>query len=210
MQLGTSKALIQASAPDAYHPNPHKLEIFRSTAAEPSHWCVGDRCFFRTPRCHEHPQGACSSSSGSNQHGPASSLPLPLSTRAATDDHRSSPVLARGLMRSHGKVTRMGVKRTLRLDQSHAEFERPMGVVGRAPSPDTAPGADVAADELAAERFGVVRSLDCKDQTVYVSWLKPATTCPLGAVEAHCRDETVSAFIIQPPVEGAYRRMNWR
>nr|CAB3493681.1 unnamed protein product [Digitaria exilis] len=238
MELGTSKPLIQASAPPAYQSCPHRLEIFPSVAVEPSHWCVGDRCFFR---CHEHPQGACCNSaapclsSGGNQSGSSLSLLPPSTTRKDT----SSPS-----MKSHRKRTRMlGVKRTLRLDQRHAEFERPMSVadtrttvdvlwqdgttqcgvpsaslllftasnehdfipgehvVGTGPSATAnALGAfgvhgGAATDEPAA-RFGVVRSLSSKDQTVCVAWSKP-TTSALGAVEAvvdgSC-DETVSAY----------------
>lgn len=87
MHLGTSKPLIQASAPPAYQSSPHELEIFRSVSAEPSHWCVGDRCLFR---CHEHPQGNSASST--------------------TTNHTSSP--AGGLMmKSHRKRR---IKRTSR------------------------------------------------------------------------------------------------
>ncbi|CAL4935177.1 unnamed protein product [Urochloa decumbens] len=211
---------IQASAPPhAYHPSPRKLGIFRSTAVEPSEWCVGDRCFFRTPR-------------GGHKRG------------AATDAVGAPPAPARGrLMRSHGKRTRIGIERAL-MRRSHAEsFERAMyvadtrttvdvlwqdgtrqcgvpstsliifkarndhdfipgqHVVGRTPPADNTPGdvdAHVVTDEpaAAAARFGVVRSLDSKNQTVCVSWFKVAT-CPAaaGATQADCcEEETVSAY----------------
>ncbi|CAN6309827.1 unnamed protein product [Urochloa humidicola] len=212
VQLGTSKALIQASAPHAYQPSPHKLGIFRSTAAESSEWCAGDRCFFRTPR----------GGHKRNKHG----------TATATDV-AAPPAPARGLMRSHGKRTRIGIKQASmrRLDQRHAEpFQRAMYVADTRTTVDVLwqdgtrqrgvpstslllftarndhdfiPGQHVvgtdntpgAADEPAA-RLGVVRSLDSKNQTVCVSWFKSAT-CPAasGATGADCcEEETVSAY----------------
>jgi ubiquitin-conjugating enzyme E2 O len=45
------------------------------------------------------------------------------------------------------------------------------------------------------KRVGIVRSLDCKDQTVCVSWLK-AGICPGEAREVECI-ETISAYDLQ-------------
>jgi ubiquitin-conjugating enzyme E2 O len=160
------------SAPPAYQQNLDDL-IFFSAANIIGTWSVGDRCFFRRN----------------------------------PDDHESS---SRGPPTRKGRQMRRRRRRSNRTRQMRFEFERPMSVADthttvdvlwqdgtrqrRMPSVallpfvaknehDFFPGQHVrrAVDDDGPQE-GVVRSLDCVEQTVRVSWLNNSS------------DETLSAY----------------
>ncbi|KAL6643709.1 hypothetical protein ACP70R_018475 [Stipagrostis hirtigluma subsp. patula] len=207
-QLGTKRALVEASAPPAYQRNPGNLTYFCSPSS--CYWSIGDRCFFRAP----------------GHHAGESSSPL-----ARTGDHEPPSVPAHGPRRKKHKKwqARMANRRRRRAHQAHV-FERPMSVANThttvdvlwqdgtrqrgVPSAslirrvarnehDFLPGQHVVRTALSpivyggdgddaavpAHRVGVVRSLDFKYQTVRVSWLK-------AAMEPNeiDYDETLSAY----------------
>jgi ubiquitin-conjugating enzyme E2 O len=178
-RLGTTKA------PSAWQPNPQKLARFSYPTAEASAWHVGDRCFFRTPRriCHDH------------DHGHAAGI--------GVDDHDDHGRLTR--RHRHGNRRTNRPSRQVHL-QAESSLERPMSVAGTRTTVDVLwqdgtrqcglpsrslvlfrarnvydffPGQHVISRAAAGEQLsGIVRSLNCEDKTVHVSWLKPAATCP--------------------------------
>jgi len=208
MHLGTNKALIQASAPPAWQPNPEKLALLPYPASEASVWYVGDRCFFRTP-----PPGH------GHQHAAH-----PTGGVVVDDESPSARHALRGLLTRN----QHGNKRRRRPDLLRREWERPMSVAGTRTTldvlwqdgtrqcgvPSTSlvlfntarndydffPGQHVirkpAGEQTlaAAVHSGVVRSLNCRDKTVCVSWFPAGGGVAIVEEAGGCGETVMSAY----------------
>lgn len=174
--------------PPAYHRNLDDLRFIYLPAV--NYWTVGDRCFLP-------PAGDDSSSSGDINH------------KSGHGHGRKKPMRRRRLRRMRETPMAELEQPVLVTDTSTTadvlwqDGTRQRGVPSASLRPyapmnvhDFFPGQlvrrmilDTATDDgdsAGPELVGVVRSLDCKDQTVRVSWLKGDNT----------EDETVSAYYL--------------
>ncbi|KAL6623334.1 hypothetical protein ACP70R_033213 [Stipagrostis hirtigluma subsp. patula] len=199
-QLGTSRAHVQASAPPEYQRNRGDLTFFCSPVY--CHWGIGDRCFFRAPGHHKPATNTSASAGNVDAQSSSSSSPPTLKHRkrqfrigdsrrkrqvdekhefgqsmCAAATHTTADVLWQDGTRQRGVPSASLVPSVVRNEH---DFLPGQHVVQR-----------VASDEDATYRVGVVRSLDCKDQTVRVSWFKQARE----ALEVDY-DETLSAYTL--------------
>ncbi|XBI08755.1 hypothetical protein VPH35_136441 [Triticum aestivum] len=193
---GTDRQLVQESAPPAYQ-SPRNLTLF--CPASDCAWGVADRCFLREPPisspAENHacsPDDSCSSDEEleelkflfvrhrrtRREAWKKTELELPMSV---SDTRTTDDVLWQDGTVQHGAPSTSVVP--FEIMNEHEFF----------------PGQYVVDNHIAtttnddtAQRLGIVRSLNCKDQTVHVSWFKAASGVE-EAREVEC-DDTVSAY----------------
>ncbi|TVU48858.1 hypothetical protein EJB05_00139, partial [Eragrostis curvula] len=180
--------------PPAYQHNIDDLTFFSSPKI--CYWSVGDRCFFRNNNPHDN-------DSAGDHESPSSSSAPPAAARGLTQT-RKYYQKSRQMRRPRRVVQPHEFERPMTVADTHTVADvlwqdgtRQRGVPSASLVPfparnqhDFFPGQHVrrawppvvAGAPAAAADVGVVRSLDCKDRTVRVSWFKKGG------------DETLSAY----------------
>ncbi|KAL6847436.1 hypothetical protein ACP4OV_023289 [Aristida adscensionis] len=212
-ELGADRRLVQAAAPPAYQPNPSNLTFFAFDHTYFGTFGVGHRCFFRTSggggdvggTAHDH--GSSSSRGVTRTYRNWQKMGVKRRWRA---DRRRAGEFERAMSVVDTRTTvdvlwqdgtrQCGMASTSLVPfvgWSSRDFFPGQRVTRRTPTTSLAAiDAHGDGDETGpATRVGVIRSLDCKDQTARVSWLKEAATCPPGDLgEIECDDEILSTY----------------
>ncbi|RLM97705.1 putative ubiquitin-conjugating enzyme E2 23 [Panicum miliaceum] len=170
--LGTDRGLVRASAPPPLH-----RDVGSLTFCPDAEWGVGDHCFFRNPR---RPHGRDDQARAEFERSMCVA-----NVRTTVDVLWQDGTRQRGVTRRRWSHSRRSTTTT----SSRESVSLPM----------LAPMATKQATSTAARRASayVVRSHDCCDHTVRVSWLKPWSSPGPGEEPASCEiecDETVSAY----------------
>ncbi|KAF8728004.1 hypothetical protein HU200_018577 [Digitaria exilis] len=154
------------------HPrNPRDLTFVRSDYQ--GYWGVADRCFFRDPGRH----GPTAGDDKVVRHAAFERPMSVVGTRTTADVLRQDGTWQRGVPSASLDPFETHVGQFFPGDRVVIAFA----------------GADDDDDAAAPARSGVVRSLDYKDQTARVSWLRPAR----GGEEERSETVTVSAYHLE-------------
>ncbi|TVU17595.1 hypothetical protein EJB05_33639, partial [Eragrostis curvula] len=197
--LGTNRDIVKASAPPAYQQNPHNLTLFVST--DVCFWGVGDRCFFRNP-CDDDtgesspppPRKKALFKLGRRREETGDKLRPPVQVEkpmSVADTRTTADVLWQDGTRWRGvsSASLAAADFDTLNDYDFFPTDRVMSkVADGAETSATTAEKDLTADAPLV-RYGLVRSVDVRDQTVRVSWLEK--------MEHGCEvysDETVSAY----------------
>jgi ubiquitin-conjugating enzyme E2 O len=217
MHCGTDKALVEASAPPAYQ---HADDLTFFCAASTCSWWVADHCYFR-----EHTSAQIDDDNGDVQDQEEEEEDDPCSEdhqdvidadQQASVTHVVPPTKQndrRAQVRRHVEVEfPMAVANTsTSVDVLWQNGTLQHGIPSATLVPfdikneqEFFPGQHVVENPFdtsvdangAIRRVGIVTSMDCKDQTVRVSWFKEGM-CHDEAREIDCTD-TVSAYDLKP------------
>lgn len=207
---GTNLDLVQASAPPRWQENPRNLNYFSSSRE--CCWGLGDQCYFRSPR-------AESMADLTDDDGPMTKQELGADEESHRKQlMRKKFFKLSGRDRKRGKRKDAEIERPMTVADTHTTADvlwqdgsRQLGVPSASLVPlevlngnTFVPGQRVisrasmdddgcmsaAASDADASRYGVVRSVDARDQTVRVSWFRNTAD---GGGQAEY-DETVSAY----------------
>ncbi|KAL6623342.1 hypothetical protein ACP70R_033221 [Stipagrostis hirtigluma subsp. patula] len=200
-QLGTKSALVEASAPPAYQRNPGNLTYFCSPSS--CFWSIGDRCFFRGPGHHAGESSSPLARTGGDHESPLVPTYAWAARRKkhkkwqarmanrrrrrahqtheferpllVANTHTTVDVLWQDGTRQRGVPSASLIPAVARNEHNFLPGQhvvrRPLSPIVHGGDGSVATGDDAT---VPAHRVGVVRSLDFKDQTVRVSWLKAA------------------------------------
>jgi ubiquitin-conjugating enzyme E2 O len=167
LQMGTEVDATQATAPPAYQPTPRNLTFFCAGGGGLMwFWGVSARCFFRSQHHHATNQNPASGPKKKHRHGMRMGVKKRLRRAeferpmTVADTHTTVDVLWQDGTRQRGVPSPALLCTLVRNEQDFFPGQR---VVAKMLSP-------VAANDNAAGRVGVVKSLSYKDQTVCVSW----------------------------------------
>ncbi|KAM0822855.1 hypothetical protein ACQ4PT_071247 [Festuca glaucescens] len=189
MHCGMDKELVEASAPPAYQ-HPDDLTFF--CAACICSWGVADHCLFRAPSStktnDDNGNLACAHDQEEEEEDEEEEDQCSENNQDVIYADQEAPIAHTDGTLQHGIPSATLVPFGTVNEQ---EFLPGQHVIENGLSFDTS--ADTNCEHNGATRsVGIVRSLDCKDQTVCVSWFK-AEMCTDEAREVECID-TMGAY----------------